>query len=298
MGVDIFKKYIWLISTVNSYNGIGIKELNNLYRDNESISCGEDLNERTFHRWREKIYEIFGIDIVCRKNEYYIDNKEDLKGNNTRLWLMQTIATHNMVAEHSNLKERIIIEPQPSCEEFLRPILKAMQNNTIIDIEYKKFNNNQQEYLRIAPYCLKSFHRRWYMLAKKESGEIRTYALDRIYNIKQTNKIFSLPKDFHAGDYFNKFYGIITDNSIPSQNIEIKVFGKQVHYLRTLPLHHSQKETLTTKDYSVFTFYLAPTYDFIMELLSQNSTIEVLSPPTLRNQIKSLLKETLKKYKD
>lgn len=296
MGVDIFRKYIWFVSVINRYNGITLKELNDLYKENGSISNGENFNERTFHRWREKIYEIFGIDIVCDKNRYYIDNKDDLKGNNTRLWLMETIATHNLIAENYSLKDRIILESQPSSEN-LRMILNSMKNSTKIDIHYKKFSDEKEKSLRLQPYCVKSFHRRWYMLAKRESGELKTYALDRITDIKNTDIKFEIDKDFYAKDYFYESFGIYADKNIKAQNIEIKVFGEEVKYFRTLPLHHSQKETETKEDYSVFSYYLSPSYDFVMELLSYNNTIEVLSPESLRQEIKNRLETSLNRYK-
>lgn len=40
------------------------------------------------------------------------------------------------------------------------------------------------------------------------------------------------------------------------------------NYLRTLPIHHSQKEVKTTPNYADFEFYLRPTFDFRQELLS------------------------------
>ena len=38
--------------------------------------------------------------------------------------------------------------------------------------------------------------------------------------------------------------------------------------MRTLPLHHSQKEIYACDDYADFELALRPTYDFYMKLLS------------------------------
>ena len=51
-----------------------------------------------------------------------------------------------------------------------------------------------------------------------------------------------------------------------------------------------------TDDYSIFSWRLKPSYDFIQQLLTMNAHIEVLEPISLRNRIKSLLGEMLKKY--
>lgn len=297
MGVDIFRKYIWLISTIDRSNGISLRELNNLYSSNINLSNGERINERTFYRWRNKIYEIFDIDIVCRHNEYYIDNKEGLHNNALRLWLMDSIATHNMVTENFKLRDRISIEKQPSSEKHLHTILSAMQTNNKIMISYQKFNEVVENNLLVAPYGLKSFRRRWYVLTKKEDNNFRTYALDRIKQISITDITFSIPNDFSMEIFFRNYFGIFTNPEIAPQRIKIKVLAVERSYLNTLPLHESQKEELKEQDYSIFSFYLAPTIDFVMELLSFGNNIEVIAPESLREKVYNILQQTIKYYK-
>ena len=66
----------------------------------------------------------------------------------------------------------------------------------------------------------------------------------------------------------------------------------QRQFLRTLPLHASQKEVETTKDSSVFEFHLRPTLDFQQELLTHavnaEGDIEVLVPQWVREHMKSI----------
>lgn len=297
MGTDIFRKYIWLISTIDKNNGISLRELNNLYQSNINLSNGERINERTFYRWRNKIFEIFDIDIVCRHNEYYIDNKDSLHDNSLRLWLMNSIATHNMVSENFKLRDRISIEKQPSSEKHLHTILFAMQSNNKMIINYQKFDGVVEENLLVAPYGLKSFRRRWYVLVKREDNNFRTYALDRIKQITITDTSFSMPDDFSMEVFFRNYFGIFTNPEIEPQRIEIKVFAQERNYINTLPLHESQKEEIIEENYSIFSFYLAPTLDFVMELLSFGKNIEVLSPASLRKRISNILQETIGYYK-
>ena len=64
--------------------------------------------------------------------------------------------------------------------------------------------------------------------------------------------------------------------------------------MRTLPLHPSQEEIERTEDYSIFTYFLRPTFDFIQELLSLGITAEVLSPKKLRKEISRIGKTVWK----
>ncbi|MDR3252014.1 MAG: WYL domain-containing protein [Tannerella sp.] len=76
----------------------------------------------------------------------------------------------------------------------------------------------------------------------------------------------------------------------------VKAFGKKCKYLQTLPLHHSQQEIETTKDYSVFQYYIAPTTDFRQELLSHGEEIEVLSPESFREEIRAIARRMNELY--
>jgi len=72
----------------------------------------------------------------------------------------------------------------------------------------------------------------------------------------------------------------------------LKVYGKQVRYFRSLPLHSSQEEVETHRDYSVFSYYLTPDYDFIQDVLGFGDVVEILEPLGLRNRIRQII-ETL-----
>ncbi|MBR1428126.1 MAG: WYL domain-containing protein [Prevotella sp.] len=67
-------------------------------------------------------------------------------------------------------------------------------------------------------------------------------------------------------------------------------------YLHSLPLHHSQQETSTTAEYSIFDYNLKPTYDFEQEILSHREDFEVLQPLSFRDKIKAIVKEMYQRY--
>ena len=61
--------------------------------------------------------------------------------------------------------------------------------------------------------------------------------------------------------------------------IRLKAYREKPHYLRSLPLHHSQREIESKAEDPIFEYKIAPTYDFIQEILSiilliQNFTIK------------------------
>lgn len=290
MAKTLFKRYIWLVDTIYRANGITFKEINERWLRN-SMSGGEDLPLKTFNNHRVAIEDIFDINIVCNKKngyKYYIENAEDMKKGGVRSWLLNTFAVNNLINESHHLKHRILFEQIPSGQKHLSTIIEAMQDGRTLEMTYKSFWKQDRYTIEVEPYFVKIFRQRWYMGAKHiKNDALRIYALDRVVEIQETDKTFIFPKDFNPDEYFYNCYGIIRDDNCPPEIILLKVLGTQREYLRSLPLHHSQEEIETGDDYSVFRYYLSPTYDFVQEIMSQGSKVEVLLPEHLKNEIRA-----------
>lgn len=96
-----------------------------------------------------------------------------------------------------------------------------------------------------------------------------------------------------SGDSYNLQYtfafGIIVEpEEYDVETIRMKVYNinHRREYLRSLPLHHSQRETEQAEDYSIFELRLAPTYDFIQAVLAMGNEVEVLAPEYVSREIR------------
>ena len=90
-------------------------------------------------------------------------------------------------------------------------------------------------------------------------------------------------------------YGVTTDGT-PLAHVVIRLSGWAPDYLRTLPLHHSQREVARTADYTDFALDIRPTNDFINKLMWYGECLEVIEPADLRLKIREILTRTLNKY--
>ena len=79
-------------------------------------------------------------------------------------------------------------------------------------------------------------------------------------------------------------------------HVVVRAHNYTPNYLRTLPLHHSQRELVTTESYTDFSFDIRPTADFIGELLSHGEGLEVLEPLGLRQQLQQQVETMLRRY--
>lgn len=287
MAKSYFNRYVWLLDTIMQHGYITQTDLSDLWQRSALNEDGVPLPSRTFHNHREAILDMFGIDIKFDKARgYYIAN-EDTNANGIRNWLMTSLSVNNLINESSTLRDRIILEDIPSSQDYLRSIINAMKEGKMLEMEYQKFKDSQKYKVIIAPYCVKLFKQRWYVVGQpSDAQKPRIYALDRIKGLLQTRRDFKVPEKFDAKEYFANWFGIVHDEvNYKPEIIRLKVWAKQRNYFHTLPLHHSQKEVETHDDWSIFEYFVAPTWDLEQELLQYNDNVEVLEPQSLRDQM-------------
>lgn len=303
-GQSLISKYVWIIETIYKAGKISFKELNEKWL-NDDISRGIDIPKRTFDNWRYVIWDMFGINIVNENRSeyrYYIENKEDISKNGLRSWLYNTFCVSNTLANSQNIKDRILLEYVPSGQEYLQPIINAMKDNKVVNITYHSYWRDEGNNFNVQPYCVKLFRQRWYMVARSTDTYYykkgpRVYALDRIQSLHQKDETFEMPKDWDAKSYFEGCFGVIADHRIDCQAVKLKVSASQANYIRDLKMHESQQEIERHDEYSIFSYYLRPEYDFQQEILWNGENIEVLEPTWLRKEIAGKIKRMWNKYK-
>ena len=291
----IFQQYIWIINTLRQYKKLSLEELNNLWQ-NDDVNGGAPLSRTTFNRHKDSILDMFGIIIECTTfpgYKYYIANPEVLGDDSIEGWLFSTLTVSTVLSDSVSLRERILLENVPAGEEFLQTIIQALKANRKLLITYQRFGQDSYE-KTIFPYALKLFHQRWYLLAFT-GRHYATYSLDRMLAVSLTEETFERPDDFSPEAYFSEYYGILTDDT-PMAHVVIRTYGSTPNYLRTLPLHASQKELQSTEEYTDFSLDIRPTADFINTLLSHSDGLEVLEPADLRLKIREILTRTLNRY--
>ena len=292
---QIFRQYIWIINTLRAYRKLTLEELNHKWID-DGVADGNPLQRSSFNRHRNAILDMFGIIIDCEPKtyKYFISNKEVLSEDSIERWLFSTLTVHGVLADSAAVKERLVLESAPAGVEFLETIIRAIRTNHRLRMGYKKFEAEGYEKV-VCPYALKLFHQRWYLLALNDEEQMRIYALDRVTMMELTDEIFKIPADFSAQTYLSEYFGVLTTDT-PLAHVVVRAHNWMPNYLRTLPLHHSQRELESTADYTDFSYDIRPTSDFLGELLRHSNGIEVLEPQDLREKMRQMIADTLKRY--
>lgn len=294
-----FNRYIWLLNTLLQQKKLTFEEISKRWVDSH-LGDGKPLALRTFHVHRDAIAELFGVQVKCDSStyKYYIASPEQLREDKTRQWLLNSFTLSNMVEAGHNMKNRIIFEEIPEGTEYLQIIIESMQQNLELQIDYQPFYGHRVTF-HIQPYAMKVYHQRWYIVGYlKEQEGVRNIALDRILELELTNEKFHYPDDFDAKKYYSNTIGVYVNEKLKPQKVVIRAFGIHVEYMRTLPLHVSQKEiACKCQQYSDFQYKLCLTPELSTKLLAMGENVEVLEPVELREKIKNRLASAMERYK-
>lgn len=300
MGGKTLNRYIWLLNILLQKKELTLEEISSLWR-NSYLGDGKPMSLRTFHQHRKAVEELFGIKIKCNTSNgyhYSIVNPQALQNDRTRQWLLNSFTLSNMIIAGHNMNGRILFENIPGGADHLQSVINAMQQNKMLEIDYQAFGSHRETY-HIEPYAMKVYRQRWYIIGKlKEQDAIRHLALDRIIDLQQTETSFTLPKNFNAEKYYANVVGIFVNEELKPQKVRIRVYGKQVEYLRTLPLHRSQEEVLTKHEqFSEFQYRICLTPELSTQLLAMGENVEVFEPQELREEMKKRISNMFNYYK-
>ena len=298
MSKNLINKYVWLVETLYKAKKITLKEINRRWTQTE-LSEGEEIPRRTFNNWKNAAEEMFGLVIMCDKHDdcYYIENRDDLEEGGFQRWLLNTMSVHNTLLENKALSGRILLENIPSGQDFLATVMEAMKKSKLLEITYKGYWSEHEHTFPVAPYCVKLFRQRWYLVGNSINEDIiRIYALDRVLETHLSDEAFKYPKEFNPEKYFKHCFGIIHDENCHLETVKLKVSYNQANYLRSLPLHPSQEEIECNDDYCIFSLNLRPTFDFQQEILWNGDAVEVLEPLWLRKEMTDIVKRMWNNY--
>lgn len=258
-----------------------------------------NISKRTFQRDRDDIRSLYNIDILFdfSKKVYYIDFDEQPEANERILEAFDTFNALNLtdrLSKHIHFEKR-----KPQGTEHLYGILHAIKNQIQIKFVYQKYWEDELTERLVEPYALKEFKNRWYVLSKDlVDNKIKSFALDRLTDLGILNKKFNFPKDFDVNEHYRYCFGIISPNGHQPEDVVLSFNAFQGKYIKSLPLHDSQRILIDNEDELRIQLKLFITHDFFMELLSFGENLKVLKPQSLIDDLKSTVRNIQSIYEE
>lgn len=178
--------------------------------------------------------------------------------------------------------------------EFIPILYNAILYKKVLSINYKSFNSDEEIAITVSPYYLKQYNMRWFLFAKSEDYEsISNLALDRIETIKENNQEY-IETDIDFNEYFEDVVGV-TIPSNKTENIVLRIDKSLISYIKTKPLHGSQKIKESDDNFEVH-LKLIPNYELETLILSFGEKIQVLEPLSLVKKVNGRINKMKNNY--
>jgi predicted DNA-binding transcriptional regulator YafY len=273
--------------------------LYHLENDAQLSDFQDNYSLRTFQRDKNEIADLFGIEIKFDKaeNAYYIANAEEDKG---KLRLLEAFDVFTTFNKYQALEGVLFPESRKaSGSNHLHGFIHAIQNRKQVQFTYQPFWSDKGTTRIAEPYALKEYRGRWYLLCAetKNNSKVKTFGLDRISEMEILTAIFQFPSNLNVNKLFENSFGIYYETDSEPETIVISFSPEQGKYVKSFPLHHSQKELVASEQEYRIEIEVFPTFDLEMEILSYGEMAEVISPKSFKKRIAERLKSAVSIYK-
>ena len=286
------KKCLYLIDLLSRRGSMSLKEINEHYAYS-SIYDGEII-PRTFARYKEFIEMNFpcSIEYNAKTREYCL-RRDHLYGEDEALYEYLLSAYHiegmsELAVKH---RDKVRLLQAPTGVENVQMVLEAIDKGKGLLCDYYSFNKETKKEQRLIPYFLKTWEQRWYLVAEPDNHHhgLSVFALERMDNIRLTAEKVKPSNDVTVDEYFAGSFGVNHSDEQKAERLVVKVYGTQADYVRALPIHESQREIETTKEYTVFEYHIVPCYNLYQQLLWHRERLEVIEPLSMREEMKRIV---------
>ena len=312
------KFYSWLIGLLDRKH-LTFEEIANEWRDANANQDEDELDKRTFHRYRENIQSQFGITVECDKSDgyrYYL-KRDPIANDDVTEWMLSSLRLASL-GDMLKFHNKVMLDTPPYNTEYLDDILAAIDKQYLLKFKYVSGFGAESDIV-LQPAFVRYYKQRWYVVGVKKqrsasegkansSAEqderklVRCLPFDRISFLKLICEKHPLPaklkKFLTPENYYEDCFGIYRMEDVPVEKIRIRAFYPEYNYIEEVPLHESQQRVKESKDgmYREYTLTIRPSRAFLQELLWHGRNIIVLKPESLRQEMIGILKDMTKSY--
>ena len=266
-----------------------------LFGTNPVLYRYDDMNYSIFKHMMTKKEKKQLLDVIemlskYRHNPDYIWVNEVIERINSNLHLQEQYARPIVSFGQNKLLRGI---------EYFSPLFNSIKNKTVLQIKYRPFNPDQEFIYTIHPYFLKQYNERWFLFGLNEKENmLYNLALDRIEAIETTNDDFQDTGIDFENEYFGNIIGVTFPKDEDAVDIILNVSKKRWGYLRTKPLHASQKlvENSDKSEYITVKIHVIPNNELYSNLLFYGEDIVVIKPQKVRKTLLSIIEKMKENY--
>lgn len=279
---DSFLRYTFIIKKLRNSKFATFDEINEyLYNEFGLLDKPLTISKRTLQRDLNEIRSLFGIDVRCNAEYQYFIEEDSQSDYNTRM--LEAFDVFNSLSIGQPLSPYLITENHcPAGTEHLFGLLNAIRNRLVIRYDYQKYYEENPTARTVHPLGMKEFRGRWYLVARNvPDRRIKVFGVDRISNLEVTTKTFQYPEEFNLAEYYTHAFGATRPDNQEPEEVILSFKPFQGKYIKTFPMHHSQRILADTPDELRISLRVLITYDLKMELRMHGNRVTVIQPEGL-----------------
>ena len=217
----------------------------------------------------------------------------------------QLLLDTNREEESGYVTIRSSLEQNLTNIHLLPVFYKAITDKQVLQFSYQRFGQEPFT-LTFHPQFLKEYNGRWFVFGEADREPYQAYnvPLDRIVGeVSTVNNVeyIPAPKGFYQ-EFFKNMIGVTHEKGAKVEEVVIRTKTEYQHgLLLTKPLHHSQKESLSYGEhdgqrYGEIKLMIEPNRELRGRILLYGENLEVISPLSLRKQIKEIVCRQINQY--
>jgi predicted DNA-binding transcriptional regulator YafY len=182
--------------------------------------------------------------------------------------------------------------------EHVQPLLAAITDKRRVKLEYQRYDKEQSNEFLLDPYLIKEYKNFWYVVGNStgsRGSKTLTFALDRIVKLTVTREEFT-PPSLDKSKFFKNVLGVSITEGEP-EKIELSFTPVQGKYIKTAPIHHTQKILKDKRTELRVQLHVVVNYELISQILSYGASVRVVKPASLIDKVKQEAGKMMGLYK-
>ncbi|MBQ3929865.1 MAG: WYL domain-containing protein [Paludibacteraceae bacterium] len=206
-----------------------------------------------------------------------------------------------LAISRNNRKPIIHFDSVPNLEglQLLNPLYNYISHQQSLHIIYHSFKSAEPTEFIFFPYLLKEFRNRWFLWGSRaEDLKLFNLALDRIVRIEPSDTPFQQNPEFDSEHFFDDVIGVSKNLHNTPRRIKFWANKEQSKYIKTKPLHRSQRLIRENPDDGscIFRIDVVINMEMYSVFLSYGAGVKILSQAKAVAYIQEQLEESLKLY--
>ncbi|MCF0209893.1 MAG: WYL domain-containing protein [Bacteroidales bacterium] len=265
-----------------------------------------EVYEHKYYRYADKNYSIMNMPLS--QNDYdvmqeAIDMLRQLEDFDQFSEISDIVSKlqDKLSITKNNRKPIIHFDKVPDLKglKLLNPLYNHIAHKQTLRIMYQPFSADSPTEFILFPYLLKEFRNRWFLFGSRaENLLLFNLALDRIVSVEPIDVPFRENPDFDSEHFFDDVIGVTKNIRNKPRKILFWATKEQSKYIKTKPLHPSQKlKSENAEDGScIFQIKVVINFEMYSVFMSYGSGIKVIYPQKAMDFMKNKLQETASLY--